>query len=672
MSHRWRRTALLAFLSLAATVVIVLAWLVYGEPPTALAPTAAPSASATPAAAATPTMEPPPTATPTATPRSAEPIPPEPEWQVARPKSDLGALAGRFGRLASPADGLPKPRPTPAPNDQTTFWVQDSDGEGYREARARLAAVSEHAYFYVESGLPVAQDALQRTVGEFEQTVFPSVGRHFGSIPLPGVDGDPRIFVLIARLPAGVAGYNSGADLHPRSVHPYSNEREIIYVSGNTVPLGSPGFAGLLAHELQHLVHLNEQPVVDNWINEGSSELATQLAGYGEGGGEGIVLLPADTQLTAWSDDVLASAAHYRAAHLFMSYFAERFGPTALPELERLPGRGPELFAAYLAASGKGQSFDDFLADWAVANYLDDPLLGDGRFGYRDLDVRAQGVTRLGPVEKAVDDVSQFAARYYSLPAPRTPMQLTFAGKPTAPLLPTQPHGGRYVWWSSRGDVMDSRLTTNLDLTQVREATLRFWAWFDLEDGYDYAYVAASTDGFTWTTLRGRHTTTDNPYGNNYGNGYTGRSGGGAAAVWVPEEIDLTPFAGQRLQLRFEYVTDDGYNGDGFAVDDIEIPQLGLRDGAEEPGGWFAEGFVRTDNEVPQHYELRLVREGATTQVETVEVDENRQAVVDLSASRSADESVTLVVVASAPLTSQRAALTYSLRPAPTAAATPP
>ncbi len=668
MSRRWRRPALMGLLALLASIAIALLWLSSGETPTVLAPTTTKVvlASAVPTTGMRPTETPLPTPATSPQPANAEPCLPPHEWQVIRPRSDLGALAARFGRLSSPADALPKPRPTPSPNDLSTFWVQAEDGKGYREAQARLAAITEHAYFYVETDLPVAPDALQRSAREFEQRVLPSVSGYFGSIPQPGIDGDPRLYVLIARLPEGVAGYNSGADLYPRAAHRYSNEREIIYVSGDTIPIGSSAFAGLLAHELQHLIHVNEQPVVDNWINEGSSELATQLAGYGEG--DAVVLLPPDTQLTTWSDDMVASAAHYRAAHLFMSYFSERFGSSALRELERTAGRGPDLFEAYLSASGREQGFDDLFADWAVANYLDDPSLGDGRFGYRNLDVRVQGVARLGPVERAVDDVSQYAARYYVLPASRTPLQLTFVGKPTAPLLPTRPRSGRYLWWSNRGDVMDSRLTLSLDLTQLREATLRFWTWFDLEEGYDYAYVAASTDGFTWQTLRGKYNTADNPLGNNLGYGYTGRSGGGAEAVWLQEEIDLTPLAGRRVLLRFEYVTDDGYNRNGFAIDDLEIPQLGFRDGAEEPGGWFAEGFVRTDNEVPQHYALRLIREGATTQVATIELDEKRQAVVNLPPGGEATETVTLMVAALAPLTTQPAEMTYSLRPAPAVA----
>ena len=52
------------------------------------------------------------------------------------------------------------------------------------------------------------------------------------------------------------------------------------------------------------------------------------------------------------------------------------------------------------------------------------------------------------------------------------------------------------------------------------------------------------------------------------GHGYTGASGGRSVARWVREEVDLTPFAGSSVKLRFEYVTDGGVNIKGFAIDD--------------------------------------------------------------------------------------------------------
>jgi hypothetical protein len=143
---------------------------------------------------------------------------------------------------------------------------------------------------------------------------------------------------------------------------------------------------------------------------------------------------------------------------------------------------------------------------------------------------------------------------------------------------------------------MESTLTRTVDLSGVSTATLTFATWFDTEQDYDYAGVAVSTDGgCSWHTLRGQHTTDTNPVGQNLGDGFTGKSGGGDAPVWVDESMDLTPYAGQPVLLRFFYVTDQSYHGSGFAVDDIGIPEIGFADDAEtDSGGWEAQGFLRS------------------------------------------------------------------------------
>ncbi len=171
----------------------------------------------------------------------------------------------------------------------------------------------------------------------------------------------------------------------------------------------------------------------------------------------------------------------------------------------------------------------------------------------------------------------QFAADYIEVKLPAGEATFTFDGADTVPLLANEPHSGRGQWWSARGDSIDTTLTRELDLTGLASATLRFWTWFDIERWFDYGYVEVSTDGgATWKALPGRHTTDDDPLRQAYGPGYTGKSGGGEEPEWVEESIDLTPFAGGRVLLRFEYVTDGGVNTPGWAIDDISVPELGL------------------------------------------------------------------------------------------------
>jgi len=80
--------------------------------------------------------------------------------------------------------------------------------------------------------------------------------------------------------------------------------------------------------------------------------------------------------------------------------------------------------------------------------------------------------------------------------------------------------------------------------------------------------------------------------------------------VWIEQRIDLTRYAGKKVLLRFEYVTDGALNDHGFAIDDVEIPEVGYRDDAESETGWESNGFIRSTNTVQQRYVVQVVRFG--------------------------------------------------------------
>ena len=145
--------------------------------------------------------------------------------------------------------------------------------------------------------------------------------------------------------------------------------------------------------------------------------------------------------------------------------------------------------------------------------------------------------------------------------------------------------------------------------------------------------------------LPGRHTSADHATGNNFGMGWTGSSGGD----WIDEEVDLTPLVGSQILLRFEYLTDQSFNGQGFAFKDLRIPQIGLDEAGAVEGPWAAEGWVRVDGPIPERWNLRLVRRTPQgVRVDPIEVDADGAATfaLDESATRT-----TLVVAPTAPRT---------------------
>jgi hypothetical protein len=94
--------------------------------------------------------------------------------------------------------------------------------------------------------------------------------------------------------------------------------------------------------------------------------------------------------------------------------------------------------------------------------------------------------------------------------------------------------------------------------------------------------------------------------GQNLGHGFTGRSGG-ERSQWIEETMDLSPYAGRTILLRFYHVTDQSYHGSGFALDDISIPEIDFYDDAEADTGWDAAGFIRSVNAVALDWAVQIV-----------------------------------------------------------------
>jgi hypothetical protein len=224
------------------------------------------------------------------------------------------------------------------------------------------------------------------------------------------------------------------------------------------------------------------------------------------------------------------------------------------------------------------------------------------------------------------------------------------------------------MWWSNRGDDSSSSLTREFDLRNVQSATLQAWLWYDIEPDWDYAYAEISTDGGrSWHILAGRHSVTSNPHGNSFGPAYTGTSGGGTTPVWVEEEVDLTPFAGQVILLRFEMTTDDSVNHPGLFLDDVRIPEIGYTEDFEEgDGGWEPQGFIRTDNVLPQRYLVQVITWGAdeTPAVARLELDESQRGTFRIEGFGRQVRRAVLAVSALAPATTEPAPYWYALTPA--------
>lgn len=563
------------------------------------------------------------------------------------PKRDLVDLIARFSDPDQPIPRVAREEPWGFEiGDQHDFWVQDKEHNNYHQVLATLVYQTPHAYWYVEDGLGMGARDVHNAAERFEVDIYPTNRRFFGREWTPGVDGDPRLVILLTGdLGGDVSAYQNSLDEYARSVFPYSNEMEMITVSAEAADLEHQAFDCTLAHEFQHVIQWAVDRDEETWLNEIFGLLACPLndvtADYGDYIVDAFASQP-DIQLNAWGTDPDQVAAQYGASQLFGVYLLERLGEEAVQRLAAEPANGLQALDKVLATMGTGLEGNDLFADWVVANYLDDPSPPDGgpggRYGYRDLDlppIQPQRVIDAGSLPVAIEAaVGQYAADYIVLKGPGE-FQVDFDGQTLVRPVPAEPYSGSMVWWGGREQESDATLSRDFDLTGLEKATLTFYTWYDIEAGYDYAYVAVSTDGWRWTALSGQTTSAGNPNGINLGPGYSGRSGG-----WIQERIDLTAYAGQKVQVRFEYVTDDGPLRPGFLLDDIEIPELGYRHDAESgDGGWRAGGFLRQANVLPQSWLLQLIiQRGGRTMVERLKLDPDNSGrwTVDLGAGETA------------------------------------
>ena len=546
--------------------------------------------------------------------------------------------------------------------DIVTFWYKDQDSGTNIEVAAELHYQSDELYMWFEDGVRVRQADLAETTQFLETRLLPTHRAFFGRESSPGIDGDKRIHILhLEEIGGIVAAYYSSADGYAQAVNPYSNEREILYISMKSRELASDDYYGSVAQEMQHLIQQNTDPNESAWLNEGMSELSLHLNDIPPGR-EAEYADRTDTQLNNLAYDPDTIGAHYAAAFLFTNYFREQFGETATQALNQNAANGLQGFDNVLAALATGLTADQFFANWLVANYLTSIERPTAPYLYETVEIPTIGLAndhRRYPVE-AWGGVSQYGADYIRFRGDE-PLQLTFTGSQRVKLFASEAHSGSGVWSTVPADKSDVMLTGRFDLSDVDSATLSFWTWYEIEAGWDYAYLSVSTDdGASWALLETAAATRDNPQGNSLGPGYTGNSGGGDNPIWIEQEADLTAFVGGEILLRFEYVTDDAIHLAGFALDDLTIDEIGFADEMEDRDPvWNAQGFIRHDNHLPQRYILQVIYLGDDVRVETLDLADDQSGSWTLNLNDRADEAI-LIVAATTPVTTLPAGYQYS------------
>jgi immune inhibitor A len=180
---------------------------------------------------------------------------------------------------------------------------------------------------------------------------------------------------------------------------------------------------------------------------------------------------------------------------------------------------------------------------------------------------------------------------------------------PDKQIVLAEPHSGSEMWYSNADQAWaDATLTRAIDSVPAG-ATFSMWNNFIIEEDWDYGFVEVSTDGGnTWVEQKvyddaGNLVSTDDGYSDPNGRmaDFGGKKYGltGTTDGWRHDNIDLSAFAGQNIQVRLRYATDAAYMDRGWFSDDFSLTAGGTTLWSDDveagDNGWTAADGTFTD-----------------------------------------------------------------------------
>jgi len=134
----------------------------------------------------------------------------------------------------------------------------------------------------------------------------------------------------------------------------------------------------------------------------------------------------------------------------------------------------------------------------------------------------------------------------------------------------------------------------NISLANAISANVSFYARWNIEDNYDYVQLLISTDGGnTWEPQCGNYTnagTTDQIEGEPLYDGVQN--------AWIKEEINLSNYIGQNIDIRFQLVSDQGVTEDGFYFDDFSVNIIESNNIKEQENVIFGQNIPNPTNDL--------------------------------------------------------------------------
>lgn len=281
--------------------------------------------------------------------------------------------------------------------DEVTFTTMNVAEKKPEKTPAVLKKIGKHCYIFVEKGKTVSAAAIERTAKAFDEKIYPTNSSTFGSEWKPGVDADERITLLFLDIKDGyqkdgpnkgyVAGYFYAGDEYSKEKNPQSNEREMLYLDMDPADPTKESYLGVVAHEFQHMIHWNNDPKENTWVNESMSQLATFLNGFDHPSQVFAFIKAPDNNMCAWSQET--PIANYGQVYLFAYYMmthavtkTEAEQKEFVRDLVASKVHGTDGYETTLKKHGGQLKFSQYFDAFNVANHLNNPTIASSLYGY--------------------------------------------------------------------------------------------------------------------------------------------------------------------------------------------------------------------------------------------------------------------------------------------------
>lgn len=458
----------------------------------------------------------------------------------------------------------------------------------------------------------VTQAQVDKLKEEFDSNIYPKATGFFGmpdqldgsNATVPGMvglpedyyEGSDKVIMLVDNVkdegwdnpsyPFFVAGF------FWQTLENYT-DRNIITIDTNSweTRLEST-FFGTTIHELQHLIHADNDGAEETWLNEGMSTFSEYLGGYGHSEGSiNFYLDHPENSLVNWDEHGTAETgpetiADYGQVYLFTLYMYDKFGQEFIRELA-VDGekQGMASVDQVLKDYGTNKTFLEVYQDFMTALTLDSSKV-DSDYDIDSIDLRELPVGTDGKVRgKTIDFESAKTYEKAGVPAwggdfkefnfGKDVRGLKFDGVDFLPLqwsTVADPKGsGKQVLHPNNGDEADQALIFGATVPAANP-TLTFDHYYDIEEQWDFGMVQVSTDnGETWKSLENKNTRSDvveegYPTIKENVPGFTGTNGD-----WATESFDLSAYAGKDVLVSFRNLTDWGSNNPGWYIKDVKL-----------------------------------------------------------------------------------------------------